>query len=315
MLKYTTVITMNLYFAPLEGITTYTYRNTHAELFGGCDEYYAPFIVPTDNERLSLKTLRDVKPENNAVPPSVQVMCTTPTAFLEFVKKIKPLGYNRVNLNLGCPSGTVVKKSRGSGALRDLEALDSFMDKIFADADIKITVKSRAGFYSHDEFEGILRVFNKYPIHELTLHPRVREEYYGGSPNMATFDLAYRQSRAPLCYNGNIYSPADYGELAKKYPGLSSVMIGRGAVKNPAIFRELKGGNPLKTGELIAFSKLLEQRYLRLLGSDRYTLHRLKEIWLYSIQNYPSETKIIKAIKKSQNLRDLNSAINALPER
>ncbi len=305
---------MNLYLAPLEGITTYTYRNTHAELFGGADNYYAPFIVPTDNERISMKTLRDIIDENNTVKPKVQVMCTTPTAFAEFTKKIKPLGFDEVNLNLGCPSGTVVKKKRGAGALLDKDALDKFFDSIFSNTDIKITVKSRTGFYSHDEFNSILAVFNKYPIHELTVHPRVREEYYKGSPNMESFTKAYRYSKAPLCYNGNVYSKEDYDKITSLYPDLNSVMIGRGALVNPAIFREIKGGEKLKTGELIEFSNLLEERYLRLLGSDRYTLHRLKEIWLYAVCNYPNETKIAKAIKKSQKLSELNSAINALPE-
>lgn len=304
---------MKLYFAPLEGITTYTFRNTHRELFGFCDEYFAPFIVPTDNEKISLKTLRDISPEKNTMPPKVQVMCTTSTAFCEFAKKIKTIGYNEVNLNLGCPSGTVVKKSRGSGALRDVQALDSFFDGIFSGTDIKVTVKTRTGFYSHDEFGALLNVYNKYPIEELIVHPRVREEYYKGEPNMHSFDMAYNKCKAKLCYNGNIYSVLDYLKLIQKYEKLTSVMIGRGAVRNPAIFREIKGGEPLKTEELISFSKLLEKRYYELLYSDRYTLHRLKEIWIYAMDNYKDEKKILKAVKKSSKLSELNSAIEALP--
>ena len=91
-------------------------------------------------------------------------------------------------------------------------------------------------------------------------------------------------------------------------------MIGRGAIKNPAIFREIKGGEKLKTSELIAFSNLLEKRYMELLKSDTYTLHRLKEIWIYIMLNFPEEKKILKAVKKSNCLYDLNSAINSLPE-
>lgn len=305
---------MNLYFAPLEGITTYIFRNTHAELFGGCDEYFAPFIVPTDNEKISLKTLRDITPERNTIKPKVQVMCTTGTAFCEFAKKIHNLGFNEVNLNLGCPSGTVVKKSRGSGALKDVDALNSFFHYVFSNSNIKISVKTRTGFYSHDEFDNILDVYNKYPISELIVHPRVREEYYKGEPNMQSFDKAYNNSGLKLCYNGNIYSCSDYIKIKEKYKNLNSVMIGRGAIKNPAIFREIKGGPCLKTQELVSFSQFLEKRYFELLKSDRYTLHRLKEIWIYAMQNYPEEKKILKAVKKSGKLSELNSAINALPE-
>lgn len=304
---------MNLYFAPMEGITTYTYRNTHSEIFGFCDEYYAPFIVPTDNEKISMKTLRDIKAENNTCLPKVQVMCTTGTAFCEFAKKIKDIGYREVNLNLGCPSGTVVKKSRGAGALKDTDELRKFLEYIFTYADIEITIKTRAGFYSHEEFENLIDIYSKYPVKELTVHPRVREEYYKGEPNMHTFNLAYSKYNSPLCYNGNIYTSYDYNNLISDYPDINSVMIGRGAVKNPAIFREIKGGPPLKTEELIVFSHLLEERYFKILKSDRYTLHRLKEIWIYAMQNYPCEKKILKAVKKASKLSEFNSAIEALP--
>ena len=290
---------MNFYFAPMEGITTYTYRNTHAEVFGKCDRYFAPFIVPTDNERISRKTLRDILKENNEVEITPQVLCSSEVAFAEFTKTIKALGFDEVNVNFGCPSGTVVKKRRGSGALKDPDLLDSFLDSIFSGTDIKISVKTRTGFYSHDEFDRLLEIYNKYPVTELTIHPRVREEYYKGIANMDTFEKAYYNSPLKLCYNGDVSSVQDCVRIGEKYPNLNSIMIGRGAIKNPAIFRELKGGSPLKTDELIRFSRLLEERYLKLLGSDVYTLHRLKEIWLYSVENFPEEKKIAKAIKKA----------------
>lgn len=305
---------MKLYLAPMEGITTYTYRNIHAELFGECDAYYAPFIVPTENERLSLKSLRDIKPENNKVNLKVQVMCSKSAAFLEFVRKIKEIGYDEVNINFGCPSGTVVKKGRGSGALRDVDQLDEMLFDIFEKTDIKISVKTRTGFYSHDEFETILEVYKKYPISKLIVHPRVREEYYGGETNLESFQKAYESLKEKLCYNGNLYSVSDYKKIEEQFPGMNSVMIGRGCIKNPAIFREIKGGKKLTTAELINFSNRLEKRYLELFKSETNTLHKLKEIWMYAIMNYSEENKVVKAIKKSSKLTELNSAINSLPE-
>lgn len=303
---------MKLYFAPMEGVTTYTYRNTHIEMFGGCDKYFAPFIVPTENEKLSIKSLKDILKENNNIDVIPQVMASSAMAFLEFIKKIKDLGYNKVNLNLGCPSGTVVKKMRGAGALKDLEALDKFLDCIFNKSDIEISVKSRTGYFSHDEFDKILKIYNKYPISELIIHPRIREEFYKGYPNMDSFDKAYKNAKTKLCYNGNIYTKEDYERIKGNYNSLSAVMIGRGAIKNPAIFREIKGGEKLKTSELILFSNKLEEKYLKLLNSEIYTLHRLKEIWIYMMQNFEEEKKILKAVKKANKLSDLNSAINNL---
>lgn len=305
---------MKIYFAPMEGITTYTYRNAHAEMFGMCDAYFAPFITPTDNEKISIKNLRDILQENNTTNLKVQVLSNSQTAFVEFAKKISDLGYSEVNLNLGCPSGTVVKKGRGAGFLKDVEKLDRFFDDVFSKTDINISVKTRTGFYSHEEFDELLSVYNKYPITELTIHPRVREDFYKNNPDINVFRKAYHDSMLKLCYNGNIFTMEDYEKITTEFDELSGVMIGRGAIKNPAIFREIKGGEQLKTSELIKFSKVLEERYLKLLGSEVYTLHKLKEIWMYVMMNFPDERKILKAVKKSNRLSDLNMAINCLPE-
>ena len=305
---------MKLYFAPLEGITTYTYRNAHFEMFGGCDDYFAPFITPCENEKLSIKNMRDILPENNNIKVKVQALASSGEAFVDFTKRIAEYGYDEVNLNVGCPSGTVVKKGRGAGALRDIDRLDEFLNYILENSEHKISIKTRTGFYSHDEFDELLSIYNKYPVSELIVHPRVREDYYKAEPNMRSFDKAYNSSTAKLCYNGNVYCAEDYKKIVGTYPMLNSIMIGRGALKNPAVFREIKGGAKLTTGELVAFSNLLEERYFELLDSDMYTLHKLKEIWIYAMQNYPDENKILKAVKKSNRLADLNAAINCLPD-
>ena len=305
---------MKLYFAPLEGITTFTYRNTHFEMFGGCDEYFSPFLTPTDNERLSAKTMRDILPEKNTVNLRVQCLANSGEAFINLVEKISRYGYNEVNLNLGCPSGTVVKKSKGSGALRNLDQLYSFLDYIYSHSKMDISIKSRTGFSSHTEFEEILKIYSHFPVSELIIHPRIREEFYKGTPNLNSFELAYNNYNFKLCYNGDITSVSDFNKITERYPDLNGVMIGRGALRNPAIFREINGGEKLKTSELISFSNQLEKRYIPILGSEVYTLHKLKEIWIYIMENYPDEKKIFKAVKKSNSLPELNNAINCLPE-
>lgn len=306
---------MKLYYAPLEGITTYTYRNTHKEVFDGCDYYYAPFITPVENEKLSIKNLRDILPDNNGdTPLKVQVLTNNLDAYLRFENEITPMGYDEVNLNFGCPSGTVVKKNRGSGFLRNTEDMDLLLDNVFANTKLNVSVKTRIGFYDVSEWDDILSVYNKYPISCLIVHPRTRQMLYNGYPHTESFDKCYEKFPHPLCYNGNVFSKEDYERFNQKYPLLNSIMIGRGAVMNPAIFREIKGGENLKTEELINFSNLLEERYYKILGCEHYTLHKLKEIWLYMVSNFPNETKIAKEIKKSNSLKDLNNAINKLPK-
>lgn len=306
---------MKLYFAPLEGITTNVYRNAHFEMFGGCDEYYAPFITPSDNEKITRKGLKDIFPEENRYNLKIQVLANKSEAFLKFEKKVASLGYDEININLGCPSSTVVKKGRGSGFLREREALDNFLYEIFLQTNAKVSIKTRTGFHSGEEMEELIEIYNKYPLSLLIIHPRARSDFYKGEPDMEIFQKAYQKSNNKVCYNGNVFNASDFDNICKNYPDIDSVMLGRGAIVNPAIFRELKGGKKITTDELVEFSMLLLDRYNAVLRSDTYTLNKLKELWLYGMWNFPEEKKILKAIKKSDKLSDLVNAIHLLPER
>lgn len=306
---------MKLYFAPLEGITTYMYRNIHNEMFGGCDAYYAPFITPSDNEKIGRKGFRDVLPVNNkGVNLKLQVLTNNTDSFLKFVDRIREDGHNEVNLNLGCPSGTVTGKGRGSGLLKNPEALDVFFENIFSKTDATITVKTRLGFSEPTEMEKLIQIYNKYPIKELTVHPRTRADFYKGALHMDAFDKVYEMSKNPLCYNGDIRTKEDYFRICEKYPNLHGVMIGRGAIINPAIFREINGGKSVITEELLKFSSKLAESYNIHLDAPVFTLHKMKEVWIFMMENYPEETKILKAVRKSNKLHELMGAVEYLPE-
>ena len=305
---------MNLYFAPLEGITTSIYRNTHVAIFGGCHAYYAPFITPSDNEKVSRKGLREVLPnKNQGQALKVQVLTNHAVSFLRFVKKIKTIGYEEVNINLGCPFERVVRKGRGAGFLLQPDLLDQFLYDVFASADIKISIKTRTGYASSEELERLLEIFNQYPLTQLTIHPRTREDFYKGAPDMEAFAVAYAASANPICYNGDITSWEDYQRIVSQFPALEGVMIGRGAVSNPALFREIQGGESVKTEELVLFTEKLTENYYDVLQSEIFTLHKLKEVWAYMMQNFPNEKKIAKAICKASTIQDLQQAVKSLP--
>ncbi len=306
---------MNLYFAPLEGITGYVYRNTHAEMFGMCDAYYAPFITPVENEKLNKKCLRDILPENNRCPSlRVQLLSNNSKTYFKFEEEIIAMGYTDININIGCPPGTVVKKGRGAGFLRDTSLMDLFFEEIFCKNRVNISVKTRIGFYDGNEWDSIMNVYNKFPLESLIVHPRTREDYYKGSVRMDIFSSIYHNCVNTLCYNGDIRTCTDYRSISEAFPKLEGIMIGRGAVANPAIFREIKGGEALSTEELLEFSALLFERYYEVLKSDMYTLHKLKEIWIYMMMNYPEEKKILKAVKKANTVSDLHIAVKNLPK-
>lgn len=304
---------MNLYFAPMEGITTHIYRKAHSRFFGGCNYYYAPFINPSDQEKVSKKGMRDIFPENNVgVPLKIQVLTNNAESFLKFEERALELGYDEINLNIGCPAGTVVKKGRGAGFLRNTEALDSFFDRIFSETKAKISVKTRIGYYTPDEMDALMDIFNKYPISLLIIHPRTREELYGGSVHLDVFESAYQKANMPLCYNGDVVTKKDYEEIVRRFPSLDGVMLGRGAIQNPAVFREIKGGTPLSTEELGSFSQELMRIYRETYSSEVFTLHKMKEQWIYMIKNFPGEKKVEKALRKAKNLAEFSAAIGPL---
>lgn len=306
---------MKLYFAPLEGITTAIYRKTHASMFDGVDAYYAPFINPSENSKISKKGMKDILPENNIDINTVpQILTANSDSFLRFIDKIEPFGYDEININIGCPASTVVRKGRGAGFLQYPYLIDKFLDGIFGKCDMKISVKTRIGYSDTDEFDDIIPIYNKYPISLLIIHPRTRDDLYKGVPHIDVFEKAYNNCANKLCYNGDVNSLADYARITEQFPNLDSVMLGRGAIANPALFREIKGGKPITTKELINFSELLIKNYYEVLQSDTFTLHKIKENWVYIIRNFPDEKKIAKAIKKSNTLAEFTSAIHCLPE-
>ncbi len=306
---------MKLLFAPLEGITNYVYRNTHNEMFGNLDEYYSPFITPSEDDKVNRKGLNDIIPENNPnIVIKPQVLTNSGEAFLKFTEKIKNVGYDEVNLNFGCPSQTVVKKGKGSGILKDPYKVDELLYKVFEEQPMKISVKTRTGVLDGSEMDTLMEIYNKYPLELLIIHPRTRSDFYNGMPDLEVFKKAFYSSKNPVCYNGNINSVEDYEKIKAMFPELDCVMLGRGLIRNMALGREIHGGKSITTEEIVAFSKRLADNYQATLRSETFTLNKLKEVWMYMIQQYPEEKKIFKTIRKANKLTEFIGAIEALPE-
>ncbi len=304
---------MKLYFAPLEGVTTRIYRNLHHQSFSGVDAYYAPFITPGAEDKITLKLIKDILPEENSVPLVPQILCNQYVPFLNLADKLFEIGYTELNLNLGCPSGTVVSKNRGAGFLRDVDALDAFLEQVFASCPVSISVKTRIGFSDVKETKRLITIFNRYPISLLTVHPRLRTDFYNGEPNMEAFNEMYTQSLNPICYNGDICTKEEYDQLVSVYPRLHGVMIGRGAIQNPALFREIRGGQKLEREQLLTFLLQLADAYYALFRSDMFTLHKLKEIMFSVAKNFPEDKKFLKQIKKANKLSDMQEIIRNIP--
>ena len=310
---------MNLYFAPLEGVTGFTYRNAFADLFGGVDKYYAPFISPCVNDRLKGKEIRDILPENNSEKVNLvpQILTNRADYFIKATKQIMTMGYTKeFNINIGCPSGTVVAKNKGAGFLRDTDAMDSFFEEIFSWRDSlidgpDISVKTRIGVNDADEFAEIMEVYNRYPISELTIHPRTRKQMYRDTPNMEAFDYAVKVSKNPLCYNGDINAKEDYERISQQY-NIDSVMIGRGLIANPQLVNEIKGGKKLTKDMLKIYHDRLYDDFEVIMKADKHLLFKMKEFWNYVSWNFEDEHKCAKLVRKAQNLYKYNQAVDEI---
>lgn len=304
---------MRFSFAPLEGIAQHIYRSTHASLFPGADRYYAPFIAPDGNGNCKNGDIRDVLPENNAgiclIP---QILSNNAAAFLKVSDRLYEMGYREINLNVGCPSPTVVTKYKGSGMLRDLNSLDAFLSEVFMHCKAAVSVKTRVGMEHADEFPEILELYNRYPLSELIIHARTRAGLYSSDIEWQAYEYAVQHSRAPLCYNGSISSQADYAALLRRFPDTEHVMLGRGMLANPALIRLLRGGPELQKAELREFHDSYLARLLESGLSPHFALSRMKELWHYMSLMFADCEKHIKAINKSRSLSDYSEAVACL---
>jgi tRNA-dihydrouridine synthase len=304
---------MNFYFAPMEGLTGYIYRNAHNAFFNNIDKYYSPFISANQSGSLKTRELNDILPENNQglvlIP---QLLTNNANDFIHFSKKIKLLGYNEINLNLGCPFGTVVSKNKGSGFLAKTEELDRFLDEIFTQAVTKVSVKTRIGKNQPEEFYELIEIFNKYPIEELTIHPRIQKDFYKNKPNLKVFKEAVILSKNPICYNGDIFTIEDYKEFSADFPGVGSLMLGRGLLANPGLTKDIKTNIKIEKNVLKDFHDKLYNDYKKRLFGDVNVLHKMKGLWFYMISVFSDNEKYAKRIKKAVRLYDYDEAVSSL---
>ena len=328
---------MKFYLAPLEGVTGYIFRNALKEYFPGTDRYFTPFIVPDQRHALRKRELRDILPENNQVKELVpQILTSDPVRFVETAKALAEYGYEEVNLNLGCPSGTVVAGGRGAGMLADVDRLDRFLDQIFRDTDLRISVKTRIGMEHPEEGYTLMKIYNQYPISEVIIHPRTRKEFYKGEPHLDVFGELLAMSKHPVCYNGNLFTVRDYEQFRARFPQVERVMIGRGVLADPGLMRRLKslehaqktgedasrkendmeqpGSEIYRTGkqELRAFHDTIFRQYREIFDEDKNAIFHMKELWSYLMHSFEGSESYAKKIRKTSSLNEYRCEVGNL---
>lgn len=292
---------MKYYLAPMEGITTYIYRNAYARYYGGIDKYFTPFL---GSRKMNAKELREIHPDNNhslCVIP--QILTNRSDEFLAIAERLADFGYREVNLNLGCPSGTVTAKNRGAGFLSVPDRLDAFLDAIYEKCPLKISIKTRLGYASLGEWEPLLQIYAKYPVSELIVHTRLREEFYAGPTHPECFRTACEILKdTPLCYNGDITTQKNLSSL----DFCDTVMIGRGILKNPELLC------PKDKETLYDFHNEILAGYCSIMSGDSPVLFKMKDLWTYMSSSFTDAEPYLKKIRKANRLSEYRIIVDAL---
>lgn len=299
--------------APMEGMTNRIYRQAHSEMFGGIDRYYAPFLFATSHFERTDRSARDILPENNgSVSVVPQMLSNNAEDLLHTAYVLRDLGYEEINLNLGCPSGTVVSKGKGAGLLASPDELDRLLDRLYARIPVRLSLKTRIGMNDVSEAERLFAIYAKYPVSELIVHPRLRSEQYRGRAHLEIFDAYAAAMPFPVCYNGDLFTVKTAGEILNARPWVKGAMFGRGLIANPALARELRGGERLGKTELRAFYDRLVRDYLEEMPGEKTMLFHIKELSLYMVSLFPDAQKHAKRIRKAVSLKDFNDAVDRL---
>ena len=304
---------MKIYMAPMEGITGEVYRSVYHTFFEPVDKYFTPFLNPNPKGKFSRQEWNEILPEKNDGRYTVpQILTNRAEDFIRLAGQLKEMGYGEVNLNLGCPSKTVVSRKRGSGFLYYPDELNHFLAEIFDKLDIKISIKTRSGKYEQEEFEELLDIYNQYPLEELILHPRVQQDYYKNQPDWNTFAYAAVNSKNPLVYNGDIFTLEDYQKFHQKFPQTDTIMLGRGILRNPNLPAALKERPLADLSVIKEFCKTLLNDYIENSPLEQNALVKMKELWWYLSASFADSAAHLQKIRQSQTIEDYQKAVAQL---
>lgn len=304
---------MKYYLAPMEGVTGYIYRNAYQKFFHNVDCYYTPFLAPNQHGSFTGRERNDILPEHNeglTVVP--QILTNQAEHFIRAAKELEQWGYTEVNLNLGCPAATVVSKKKGAGFLAVPDQLEHFLEKIYEESPVAISIKTRIGVEQPEEFADLLALYNQFPVKELIIHPRVQKELYKNQPDWAAFGQAVRENRHPLCYNGDLFTVADCQKFCAAFPTVQAIMLGRGIVGNPGLLDQLQQRKPLERETLRQFHDEILEGYQRAFSGEKPVLFKMKELWSYMLPLFEHGADYAKKIRKVEKIQPYRHLIEQL---
>lgn len=301
-----------LYAAPLQGFTEAVWRNAHAEVFGGVDAYYSPFVRLEKGE-IRPKDRRDILPENNrGVHLIPQLMAGEEEELCRIADFLVDLGYRYIDVNMGCPFPLIANRGKGSGILPYPDKVVALLKAMEHYPQVAFSVKMRLGWQDSGEWRRLLPLLNDSCVHRIVLHPRIGKQQYKGEVDKKSFLEFYRECRVPLVYNGDLCTVAGMYELLEEMPELEGLMLGRGLLAHPALADEFRTGHAPGREELYGkvgrmHERMAEAYRRRIEGGEAQLLGKLKTVWEYLLPDM--EKKARKAILKSSRMDSYLQAV------
>ncbi len=304
---------LKIEMAPLEGVTTAQFRRVQSRHFTPPEKSYTPFISPTQNHIFTARELGEILPEvNEGLNVVPQLIGHNAEDFLWAANELKEMGYKTVNLNLGCPSGTVTKKKKGAGLLSETELLTDFLNRIFFSSPVEISIKTRVGRRDYSEARELAALFSRYPVSELIVHARLEKDFYTGPVSMQAFKEFTAAFPGNICYNGDIFNRENAAEFEKNNPSVGCIMCGRGFAANPKLAGEINGEPPLTKQELKDFYDDFFAVTVGRLHSEKQILHHLKEYWTFWGRLFPDSSRQMKKLFKAGTVAEYSAAVQSV---
>lgn len=307
---------LKIYFAPFQGITTSTFLRVYADHFTGVDKLFMPYFSKIIvGEKLPTKILASLKNQvENGREVVPQILSNKAGEIIWFAKNCQQMGFKELNWNLGCPHPQVADRKKGSGLLPHPEIINEILQKVCSEIEIKFSVKCRLGYYSSDELEALIPIFNRHSISELIIHARTGKQMYSGQADWDSFSHYANQINTTLVYNGDILTLEDYKNYKLHLPKIPHLMLGRGILTDPFLPARIKGLD-LPTNPKAHLQKFMEDLYLgyRKDKNDQLTLlNLLKEYWAYLANLFDEPVKVLRHLKKIKSFDACEEAVTII---
>lgn len=311
---------MQIYLAPLQGLTDWIFRESFTEHIGTFDKTFTPFVRVQGGEFYRPSQCNDMLPAHNIFQkPVPQFLGNTADSFKRFENLCLEHHYTEANINMGCPFPMITGKHMGAGLLAHPTEVSQLLEGIFANTKLKISIKCRLGQESVTEFKQLVPVFNNFPLEEIIIHPRVGKQQYKGEADTEAFARYAEQLNHTVCYNGDLLCIADLERIRTLAPQVDRLMIGRGILQNPFLLAEIRGQELLQNEKI----KMLQNFHLSLIersrqkySGDSHLLKHFEELWSYHALGFENGRQIYKQVKKCKTLSDYEAVvIKAINER